>query len=48
VCVFLQAGSSRHPRWSELCDPTSSKFAQTPLILDTDNTTVLDVTGEEG
>lgn len=45
VLCCEQASNSGHPRWTELCDPTSSTFAQTPLIMDTDNQTVLALTG---
>lgn len=36
-----QASSQAHPKWQQLCDPTSSDFALEPLILSDDNTTVL-------
>jgi hypothetical protein len=45
LLLLLQVGNAQHPRWHELCDPTSTDFAQAPLILGTDNQTVLELTG---
>jgi hypothetical protein len=44
-CRCLQAANAGHPRWRELCDPTSAAFASRELLLAADNHTVLSVTG---
>lgn len=40
------AGAPDHPRWRELCDPSSSEFASAPAVLAADNKTVLSTRAE--
>ncbi|GBF97189.1 hypothetical protein Rsub_10050 [Raphidocelis subcapitata] len=40
------AAAPAHPRWRELCDPSSSEFASAPAVLAADNITVLSTPAE--